>query len=138
MNDAQPQVNRAREATRAMSEEWHAEPGVLVMNTDGVIRRCDAGAEDLFGYQSCELVGVSVSGLFPYLFGRRLVSEGGDSIDSHIAYLCRCSGAFRGVRRDGTIFPASVCLNLVWPQQEPLLRMIVQRADTETGLSSWK
>lgn len=92
MNDAQPQVNRAWEATRAMSEEWHAEPGVLVMNTDGVIRRCDAGAEGLFGYQSCELEGVSVSGLFPYLFGRRLVSEGGDSIDSHIAYLCAAAG----------------------------------------------
>lgn len=138
MNDTLQEVNRVRESTRATLGEWYAGPGVLVMNTGGVISLCDTGAESLFGYLARELEGVAISGLFPYLLGRRLVSERGDSIDSHIAYLCRCSGAFSGVRRNGTVFPASVCLNLVWPQHEPLLRMIVQHAETEGGPSSSK
>ncbi|MEW5890518.1 MAG: PAS domain-containing protein [Pseudomonadota bacterium] len=111
-----------------MAGGWDSEPAVLVMNTDGVIVQCDEAAERMFGYLSGELEGVPVSGLLPDLGGKRLVGQGSASIDSRLAYRCRCCGAFRAVRRDGSEFPTQLCLNIVRPADQHLVRMIVHPA----------
>ena len=108
--------------------ERNREPAVIVMNTDGVIVQCDEAAERMFGYRSHELEGIPVGGLLPELDGKRLVGQGSASIDSSLAYRCRCGGAFRAVRRDGSEFPTDLCLNVVRPADRYLVRMIVHPA----------
>jgi protein-histidine pros-kinase len=125
---AQQLLRRREQTPLVKAGEWDPEPAVIVMNTDGVIIQCDEEAERMFGYQPHELEGVPVGGLLPDLDGKRLVGQGSASIDSRLAYRCRCGGAFRAVRRDGSEFPTHLCLNVVRPADRHLVRMIVHSA----------
>lgn len=82
---------------------------VLTLDDRGVIRDCSRDCEPLFGYLPDELLGRSVTTLFPQFPDAELVEEG--RINPHLAYLCHCAFAFQARCRDGRCFACEVFIN---------------------------
>lgn len=115
---------RAQEQRAGVASQPASRTGVLTLTPDGIIERADATAEHMFGYSADELTGARVAQLFPALSNKPLVEAGGARLASRLAYLCRCGGAFLGVRKDGTSFRASLCPSVVRPGRETRVRLI--------------
>lgn len=115
---------RAQQRHAGVASPTASRMGVLILKPDGTIERADAMAEHMFGYAADELRGARVAELFPVLSGKPLVEAGGARLASRLAYLCRCGGAFLGVRKDGTALRASLCPSLVKPGPEARVRLI--------------
>lgn len=83
--------------------------GTLTLDDHGMIRRCGAACEQLFGYRPDELAGRHVSTLLPQLDAVELVQD--DRINSRLAYLCHCAIPFHARHRDCHSFLAELFVN---------------------------
>ncbi|MCX6145812.1 MAG: PAS domain S-box protein [Candidatus Kapabacteria bacterium] len=101
------------------TEQWYSgiiessPEGLMVVNVNGIIILCNPRVEAIFGYEPSELIGVNVDNLVPissrgnhHIKRDGLVkSQGSRSMGSNLD--------IKGVRKDGTEFPAEVSISVL-------------------------
>jgi PAS domain S-box-containing protein len=78
--------------------------GVIATDDDGVITLWNRGAEDLFGWQASEVIGVDIRNVLPGVGGMSLTGEALMSLRRGTPV----EGEYLAMRRDGSTFPVFI------------------------------
>lgn len=121
------------------------EPASLAIDREGVIGDCSDNAAALFGFHREELLGRSISLLFPQLAGIEWLEKG--QPNHRVSYLAHIGHCFAALSRDGRQFASKLFVNelsngtftgvllLVRPVESPLSceggQVVLARGRTE-------
>jgi PAS domain S-box-containing protein len=104
---------------RALFEAAH--DGIVVVNTDGLIRMVNPQVSRLFGYLPEELLGRPVETLIPHHLRRRYARLREEYFQSPVARAMGAGLDLFGLKKDGTEFPVDVSLSPATLGQEGLM-----------------
>jgi PAS domain S-box-containing protein len=106
---------RLNEDARLRGDDFHRQLATLVQASDdaiigltpgGLVTSWNPGAERLFGYEACEMLGQSLQTLLAAGAG----GDAGDTLDSLLSS-CATREEMRGARKDGAVIDLSVTLS---------------------------
>ena len=101
---------------------WERQPEVVLDRT-GVIDRCNRAGAALFGYTPEDLICQPISMILPQLTQEAHLSDGQPTPRLH--FLCSIGYNFKGVGRNGELFPCELYLHVL--ERPERLRLIVRR-----------
>ncbi|MFG0250593.1 MAG: PAS domain S-box protein [Phycisphaeraceae bacterium JB051] len=121
-----------------------AADSILTIDEMGVIQSANTATEELFGYQSKELVGKRIETLMPsphremhdsYLAKYRTPSISAEKMGESVLGRIR---EISGLRKDGTVFPIELSVSRTWINQSQLftgiIRDVTERKQAEAHL----
>lgn len=122
-----PPLDRVPGALGPLDTLIAAMPGsVLAVNSDGLITAVNVGAETLFGYRREELLGQPVEMLLPERIRATHLKQRDGFGRAHEARAMGSRTDLMGCRRDGSEFPADICLGSVATNAGPVVIAVVQ------------
>jgi len=98
---------------------------ILLVNREGRLHLVNAQAENYFGYNRAELLGMNIDRLIPDRFRGRHSDQRADFFANPQPRLMGMGRDLHGLRKDGTEFPAEVGLTPIDSQGEPLVMVTV-------------
>lgn len=113
--------------------EWE-EPPALMIDEAGIILKCTASCEKLFGQTDRALASQHVSSLFPQLSGHQFMMGG--RLNPMIDFLCHCGHRFAAQNSRGETFYTELSLVQVEDHGRRLLRLIARPLTNQPGTPS--
>lgn len=125
---------------RAENEERHLESkqrlsgivdiaseAIISVGADGCIKMFNKGAEAIFGYTAGDMVGQSIDQLLPERFREHHGRHMGEFMKSpEVSRMMNGRGAFFGLRKDGSEFPADASISKLELPDETVLTVILR------------